>query len=104
MIKFCPECGEKREEDKCKCGYNFISGEVENQKKLEERISSENPVLFKENSLDKDDLDYQKIYFDNQLIPPQPLTFIEQYKKMNPNSNLTEEEILELYKSVHFTA
>ena len=91
-MKFCPECGNKREKNICKCGYNFKKGEMEIKNKEKKRIENENQFLFKEP------------YFPSNEQSNKPLTFLEQYRLMNPSSNLTAKEIEEQMKSVHFTA
>ncbi len=33
-MKFCPNCGSPRDnKDKCECGYNYLTGEVEKEEK-----------------------------------------------------------------------
>ena len=46
-MNYCPNCGAKRENDVCSCGYNYESGEVEKVEVPLEMIikSSDNPNI-----------------------------------------------------------
>jgi hypothetical protein len=97
--KFCPHCGRKRDKNKCVCGYSFKDNKLK---------SIEDPHLFTEPGMKEMNDPYKRLPTDEEMLEimknMQPVDPVTGARFMGVNDNLTDEEIKERMKDVHFTA
>ena len=97
-MKYCPECGSKRKNDVCICGFNFKDYE-EKEEKNEQLLFSE-PGMREMNEPYKK-VDYNEIHDDFEKAK---MSMYESAKKMGLDNNVSSDEFELLMKDKHFTA
>lgn len=95
-MKFCPECGDVRIDNKCKCGFDFLKYESKGQEDISNHLFSE-PGMREINQNNN----YNEIINDFEKTK---MTMYEKAKMMGVDNNLSSDEFEKLMKDKHFTA